>query len=261
VLLTVLAVVAVACSSGGSDSSSSSDSSPSNAATPFEGTQWVLRDAGTLADGGASVTVSARFEDGTVSGDSGCNTYTTGYTISGSTVAIGDNIATTQIACPPLPTAVERAYLGAFAQVTKYVVKGSLLTLSSDDNRVRLAYEASGGESAISGSWVATGFYTGTAISSPVVGSKLTADFADGAVSGDGGCNRFNGSYTLNGDSIKIGPLAATQRACTDAGIGTQEQQYLAALELASTYAVTGAQLELQRADGGIAVTFTKAGK
>ena len=260
VVLTILAVVAVACSSGGSGSSSSSGSTPPKAATPFEGTQWVLKDAGTLTKGAGDVTVSARFQDGTVSGDSGCNTYRTSYTVSGSSVDINDNIATTQIACPPLPTAVERAYLAAFAQVTEFAVKGSVLTLSTSDNKVQLVYEASGGESAIAGKWEVTGFYTGTAITSPVVGSKLTADFAKGQVSGDGGCNTFSGGYTLNGSSIKIGPLAATQRACLENDISTQEQQYLAALELAATYTVTGARLDLQRADGGIAVTFVKAG-
>ena len=125
---------------------------------------------------------------------------------------------------------------------------------------MKLVYEASGGESALAGKWEVTGFYTGTAITSPVVGSKLTADFAKGQVSGNGGCNTFSGSYTLNGNSIKIGPLAATQRACLEDDITTQEQQYLAALELADTFTVTGARLDLQRADGGIAVTFVKAG-
>ena len=60
-------------------------------------------------------------------------------------------------------------------------------------------------------------------------------------------------------DSIALGPFAATLRACADPAIGTQEQQYLAALELAKTYQVTGNQLTLFRDGGTIAVTAQRA--
>jgi len=37
---------------------------------------------------------------------------------------------------------------------------------------------------------------------------------SDGKVKGSGGCNRFSGAYSLKGDTIKIGPLISTRRAC-----------------------------------------------
>ena len=55
---------------------------------------------------------------------------------------------------------------------------------------------------------------------------------------------------------IEIGPLASTMMACVDAALSTQEQQYLEALQLATSYRVTGARLELLRDGGTIAATF-----
>ena len=48
----------------------------------------------------------------------------------------------------------------------------------------------------------------------------------DGRVTGDAGCNRFGGSYALDGDRLEIGPLAATKRMCPDE-IMTQEDRFL----------------------------------
>jgi heat shock protein HslJ len=37
---------------------------------------------------------------------------------------------------------------------------------------------------------------------------------ADGRVTGEDGCNRFTGSYQLDGDNLRLGALASTRRAC-----------------------------------------------
>lgn len=49
---------------------------------------------------------------------------------------------------------------------------------------------------------------------------------SDGRVTGDAGCNRFGGSYTLDGDRLEVGPLATTKRMCPDE-IMTQEDRFL----------------------------------
>ena len=50
----------------------------------------------------------------------------------------------------------------------------------------------------------------------------------DRSVAGFTGCNRFQGTYTLVGDSIRFGPLIIRHRAC--AGSPQLEQSYLDAL-------------------------------
>ncbi len=51
----------------------------------------------------------------------------------------------------------------------------------------------------------------------------------DGRVTGDAGCNRFGGSFTLEGDLLEIGPLAATKRMCPEEYMD-QEDRFLTLL-------------------------------
>lgn len=57
-------------------------------------------------------------------------------------------------------------------------------------------------------------------------------------VSGNGGCNQFNGPYTRSGAALRMGPLASTRRACIDEAGNRQETAYLRALESTTRYAV-----------------------
>ena len=79
-------------------------------------------------------------------------------------------------------------------------------------------------------------------------------------MSGNSGCNTFTGPYTVTGgDSIKIGPLAATLKACTSEDLHNQETDYLNALQLATTFQVSGDRLDLFRPGGTFAVTFVRS--
>lgn len=260
----VLVIAVVGCGNDGSDdtSSSTSSSSPSSppataAGTPLAGTQWALSDATNLGVPTAGVSVTAEFgDDGRMSGSSGCNTYTAPYRASGSNLTIGPDIAGSKIACERAVAAVEDVYIARLPQVKSFEISGKTLTLRGTDGETLLAYEASDGAGAIVGKWIATSYFTGTAIQSVIIGSTLTADFEADQVSGDSGCNSFSGPSAVTGSTIKLGPFQSTLKACADPALQTQEQQYLAALELAAISRVTGDRLELLRQDGAIAVTF-----
>lgn len=71
---------------------------------------------------------------------------------------------------------------------------------------------------------------------------------ADGKVSGNGGCNRFSGSATIDGDKISFGELASTMMACTEAAMD-QEMKLHAALAEARTYRIDAAQRKLFLSD------------
>ena len=50
-----------------------------------------------------------------------------------------------------------------------------------------------------------------------LAGSQITAEFgSDGTLSGSSGCNRYSGSYQVDGDQLQIGALASTMMACLD---------------------------------------------
>ena len=73
-------------------------------------------------------------------------------------------------------------------------------------------------------------------------------------VSGSGGCNRFKGTYQLNGEEIHFGPLASTRMACPK-GMDT-EDAYFVALEHVKTWNVIGQHLELYDLNGELLARF-----
>ena len=72
-----------------------------------------------------------------------------------------------------------------------------------------------------------------------------------GRIRGDGGCNQFSGAYELSGNSIKIGPLAATRKACT-ADIAEREHRFMEALEAAKRFVRVRYDLSLTDAEGNL---------
>jgi heat shock protein HslJ len=69
---------------------------------------------------------------------------------------------------------------------------------------------------------------SGTVVTFPGSGN-VTAEFADGRVSGFSGCNTYAGSYTTNGNRITITGFATTSLAC-DSELMDFETRYLASL-------------------------------
>ena len=67
---------------------------------------------------------------------------------------------------------------------------------------------------------------------------------ADGTVFGDAGCNRFTGTYTTDGDSITIGPLATTLMAC-EQPVMDAEQTFLVRLQAAVSYRAKATTLRI----------------
>ena len=68
--------------------------------------------------------------------------------------------------------------------------------------------------------------------------APVTISFADGKISGSGGCNNYNSSFTLAEDNpfgMTISPVAATKKACPDP-ILNQETAYFTALEKVSQW-------------------------
>jgi heat shock protein HslJ len=77
-------------------------------------------------------------------------------------------------------------------------------------------------------------------------GTTITAEFsADERVAGSAGCNRYFGSAKATAGTIAMGPFGATLMACSPDGVMTQEARYLAALQAAKSYAISGDELRL----------------
>lgn len=78
----------------------------------------------------------------------------------------------------------------------------------------------------------------------------------DGTVTGNAGCNTFNGTYTADGSNLTFGPLASTKIACEGAK-GTLETAFLGAVQATTAYEITDAG-ELKLTAGATTLTFTK---
>lgn len=222
----------------------------------LEGQPLVLVSGVDLPQDAAVVRPSATFENETVSGSTGCNRYTAGFTIDGNALGIGE-IATTRMACAPPADAIERAYLAAFGQVAGWRTEDDEFVLVDADEAELLRYE----RATPLGSWQVTGLLSGDAFASPIAGTELTATFADeGRLSGSSGCNPYRGTYTTDKGAIEIADLAGERKACPEpTGVMEQEATYLDLLASVAAFRVDGAALELLDVDRKRLVAFTRA--
>lgn len=228
----------------------------------LEGKTWVLEtfeQDGTRKTVPADVAVDAEFDatTSTVSGSAGCNRYTGPYTASGSDLTFG-NLATTMMLCIGDAGDVETAYLANLAAVKTYTASEDALTMHDADGTAILSYAAAAAGTLEGVTWHAVGINNGNnGVESVVEGTDPTAVYDPaGTISGNGGCNQFNGPAVVDGSSVKIGPLASTKMACADEAASRQETNYLAALEAATTVDLRSGRLELRDDTGALQVAF-----
>jgi len=104
--------------------------------------------------------------------------------------------------------------------------------------------------------WQATGIAgaDGT-MQAPVASSAPTLTFDVDAVAGNASCNRYFGSFELDGATLTFGPLASTEMFCADPGVMEQEQAYLTALASVDAWSIENEELTLT-AGGEPVVTY-----
>lgn len=92
-----------------------------------------------------------------------------------------------------------------------------------------------------------------------VDGVRSTLGFradGDGGVYGSAGCNRYNGSVTLEAGRLSVGPLASTRRMCPPA-VMVQEQRFFEALAQTASFERRGAFLMALDAGGADLIRLT----
>lgn len=93
----------------------------------------------------------------------------------------------------------------------------------------------------------------------PVVAdATITAEFAtDDRVAGRSGCNYYTGRAQADSGRLSVGLLASTLMACERDGVMAQEQRYLATLQAATRYAISGEELRLGTDASAATLVFT----
>jgi heat shock protein HslJ len=248
-LATILAMLPVSVLAA-----SPSPAAPAPSGSPVAGTgapslvgpQWMLvsyvaEDGG---QSGASAPASIRFDGSAVSGDTGCNTFQGEYTSTGDSLTMGP-LAMTQIACETV-AAQEAAIVAGLGETTTYRTDSGDLELLDAQGNARLVYRTLEGHT-----WVPV--FEGD---SPVPEAVVTLEFGDGTVSGQGPCNAYSASATVDGSSLTVGPIAASKAACPDLEI---EGQLFAALEAARSWSIEAGDLVLLDEAGTPLMSFVAA--
>jgi heat shock protein HslJ len=126
-VLAVALGVTVGCSSLGAD--------------PLNGTQWRLTGWSVSSMDPASVTITMKFADGQVSGNSGVNSYGGPYTAGpGGSLTLGA-LAMTEMAGPEPAMRAESAYQTLLAQVGSFKLADGKLTLFDKGGNESLIFE------------------------------------------------------------------------------------------------------------------------
>lgn len=168
------------------------------------------------------------------SGTAACNRYHGTVEVDGAQLAVHP-VAVTAMAClDDAVMAAEAAYLAAFTTVDRWSLDDDLLQLRGPGAQLVFASRAAQQANAVVGTvWQLTGLFTGPGPqaerSRPAASAELVFG-GDGRITGSTGCNRLRSTFELEGDVLRVGPVATTRMACTDDRLARQEQQVLAVL-------------------------------
>ena len=236
-------------------------------AVQLEDTDWVLvsymDQEGVLAEPLPGTNTTAQFQDGQVNGNAGCNNFFGGYEVDGHNLSVGP-LASTEMFCgsPPGVMEQEYAYLAALGSAASFAIEGGQLVIADLEGKTVLIYNVAEPKSLTGNLWQVLSFNNGKeAVVSVIIGTELNAVFdEEGQISGSAGCNNYSATYEVDGEMINIGPAITTRMACSNPeGIMEQEMEYLAALDMASSYQFEDDRLILLDSEGRRVINYQLA--
>ena len=226
---------------------------PSPEPPVLDGTEWTvtkIKGADTVADSQPTIA----FEDGKVSGTPGCNRFFGSCTQDGAKLEFG-MMGTTEMAC--LDEGVgeqETAFLAALGEVTGVRAADPAVELTGADGAaiLTLMKKEPMPDKALEGTeWTLTGIVENEAVSSIVGDKAVTLTIADGKLHASA-CNQINGDVTVDGQTLKVGPLMSTRMACPSEEETIQEGKLISYLEAATAFEIKGATLTITSGDNGL---------
>jgi heat shock protein HslJ len=223
--------------------------------TPLVGTNWVLFSYGspeepTTIEPGTSIT-ALFYEDGSLTGVAGCNTYAAGYTVQDGSLTVTAP-ATTMMACT-MGMEQEAAYLDALSKAESFVITGPNLVISYDGGAGKLTFTslALPLEHTL---WTLAAFNGVPATEDvPMTMQFIPGEEANfGTVGGLVVCNNYNASYAVEGPNLTISQPITTLMACPPETAET-EQAYLTALIGIQSYQILANQMVVTSSEGQMA--------
>ncbi|MCX5042529.1 META domain-containing protein [Aldersonia sp. NBC_00410] len=197
------------------------------------------------------------FADEQISAFAGCNRASASVDLSDGKVTTGD-LATTMMACPGDRGDADAWVATLLGAQPAWALDGDTLTLRTGDQVVTLLDRtvADPNRPLIGTNWLVQSTIASGAITTSVALERAAAHLVldpSGAVTGNTGCNNFNGPATVSepasGTTIEFGPLATTRMAC-EPDLAEVEQSVLAVLSGTVEATVDADKLTLRKPDG-----------
>lgn len=217
-------------------------------------------DAGATIEAFGERPATFQFQDGRVSGTTGCNRFFSAYTREGNTLEIAAGGSTLMACFPEALAEQETAILSGLPQVTNFAIADQQLTLSDSTGTTLFTLVPQPTASLTQTEWVLAVYNNGRGgLTTPLADTTITATFApETGLVGSAGCNTYRASYEVDHNGLTIGPAASTRRLCAQPdGIMQQETAFLGLLQDVATYSLEGNQLELKNAEGTTLARFT----
>lgn len=226
------------------------------------GASWQVESIGQPGDSvepAEGVHATLNFGVARYTGSGGCNWFVGVYEMEADTLRLATP-AQTRIECetPENIMQAEATYLSALAIVDHVRQDGEkLLAYTREDQQLMTFVPAE--PVPFEGTTWRLMFQTTDSGAAPLVpGTEITALFEGETLSGTSGCNTYEASYQLDGESLTISDMAVTEKTCEDpVDVMEQESAYLSALQGAASLSQTGAMLDMVDADGELVLLYS----
>jgi heat shock protein HslJ len=195
---------------------------------------------------GSSATLTVTPEE--LSGRSFCNSFSSGYRIDGTTLAV-DGLGGTDMACEPDVMAAETAYLGALGRAVTVAHDGADLVLTGDGVRLRFSPVPPVPDSDLAGTrWVLETLVDGEVASSTLGEPAVLLLNLVGRATGSTGCRSVTGTWLLEGGALVIDDLLVDGDCPPE--VAPQDAHVAAVLASGPAAQVAENQLTLTAPDG-----------
>ncbi len=210
------------------------------ATTELENTSWVLNTYGPANSPllvSPELKITAVFEgDGTMRGQSGCNTYATHLQINQQVITIGE-VQQTQFGCSDDESwRQEKTFINALQTSHSIWREGDLLIISYPDGFLNFLPEQEPSASLEGTHWQLINIKAAGSVQPLIPTAIITARFTDGKILGTAGCNDYHGAYQESGQSFIMWEMILTTESCPEESIMSQEKQFLSALHSAESF-------------------------
>lgn len=202
------------------------------------------------------------FDGNRLSGNDGCNSFGGSYTLKGNNLTIGEDLMSTMMACDESIMQQAGNFTNALMNTKKYKVVNDRLQLLDKEGKVMAVFSVQSQELAGT-SWNVTSIYSEA--NDAIVSNqdseeaKQTISFdTEGKINGNAGCNTFMGTYNVKDGKLSFGETATTRMMCAEETMKA-ESDFLAALNNAASYRITGNSLQILAENGNTLMTLIQA--